>query len=47
MIKHRVLGLATVLLALTGIASNASAQEKTRAEVRQDLVQAEDNVLGL
>jgi len=45
MIKHRVLGLATVLLASTGIASNASAQEKTRAEVRQDLVQSEDNGL--
>jgi hypothetical protein len=45
MIKHRVLGLAMVLLASTGIASNASAQEKTRAEVRQELVQAEDNGL--
>jgi hypothetical protein len=45
MIKHRVPGLATVLLASTGIASNASAQEKTRAEVRQDLAQAEDNGL--
>jgi hypothetical protein len=45
MIKHRVPGLATVLLASTGIASNASAQENTRAEVRQDLVQAEDNGL--
>ena len=45
MIKHRVLGLATVLLASTGIASNASAQEKTRAEVRQELIQAEDNGL--
>jgi len=45
MIKHRVLGLATVLLASTGIASNASAQEKTRAEFRQDLVQSEDNGL--
>jgi hypothetical protein len=45
MIKYRVLGLAMVLLASAGIASNASAQEKTRAEVRQDLVQAEDNGL--
>ena len=45
MIKHRVLALAIVFLASTGIASNASAQEKTRAEVRQDLAQAEDNGL--
>jgi hypothetical protein len=40
MIKHRVLGLAMVLLASTGIAS-----KKTHAEVRQDLAQAEDNGL--
>jgi hypothetical protein len=45
MTRHRVLGLAMVLLASSGIASNASAQEKTRAEVRQDLVQAEHNGL--
>src|ERR1700680_192551 len=45
MIKHRVLGLALVLLASAGIASNASAQEKTRAEVRQELIQAENNGL--
>lgn len=45
MIKHLVLGLAMVLLASTSIATNASAQEKTRAEVRQELIQAEDNGL--
>jgi Domain of unknown function (DUF4148) len=41
--KCYVLGLSMILLASAGIASNASAQEKTRAEVRQELIQAEDN----
>jgi Domain of unknown function (DUF4148) len=45
MIKHRAPGLAMVLLASTGIASNASAQERIRADVRQELIQAEDNGL--
>jgi hypothetical protein len=43
--KRCVLGLSMILLASTGIASNASAQEKTRAEVRQELIQAENNGL--
>ena len=43
--KHYVLGLSMILLASAGIASNASAQEKTRAEVRQELIQAENNGL--
>lgn len=33
------------LIALAGAATNASAQEKTRAEVRQELIQAENNGL--
>jgi lysylphosphatidylglycerol synthetase-like protein (DUF2156 family) len=44
--KLFVLGLSMILLASAGIASNASAaQGKTRAEVRQELIQAENNGL--
>jgi Domain of unknown function (DUF4148) len=43
--KSYVFGLSMMLLASAGIASNASAQEKTRAEVRQELIQAENNGL--
>jgi lysylphosphatidylglycerol synthetase-like protein (DUF2156 family) len=43
--KRYVLGLSMILLASAGIVSNASAQEKTRAEVRQELIQAENNGL--
>src|ERR1700731_3880429 len=43
--KSYVLCLSMMLLASAGIASNASAQEKTRAEVRQELIQAENNRL--
>src|ERR1700730_6932079 len=43
--KYYVFGLSMMLLASAGIASNASAQEKTRAEVRQELIQAENNGL--
>jgi Domain of unknown function (DUF4148) len=43
--RLHLLGLAMVLLASAGIVSNASAQEKTRAEVRQELIQAENNGL--
>lgn len=43
--KRYVLGLSTIMLALTAVVSNASAQEKTRAEVRQELIQAENNGL--
>jgi hypothetical protein len=39
--KLHLLGLSVVLLASAGIVSNASAQEKTRAQVRQELIQAE------
>jgi hypothetical protein len=34
-----------ILLASAGIVTNASAEEKTRAEVRQELIQAENNGL--
>jgi lysylphosphatidylglycerol synthetase-like protein (DUF2156 family) len=43
--KRYVLGLSMIVLASAGIVSNASAQEKTRAEVRQELIQAENNGL--
>ena len=43
--KYYVFGLSMMLLASAGIASNASAQEKTRAEVRQELIQAENDGL--
>jgi Domain of unknown function (DUF4148) len=43
--KHYVLGLCMIMLVSAGLASNASAQEKTRAEVRQELIQAENNGL--
>ena len=43
--KRYVLGLSMMLLASASIVSNASAQEKTRAEVRQELIQAENNGL--
>lgn len=43
--KRYVLSLSMILIASAGIASNASAQEKTRAEVRQELIQAENNGL--
>jgi hypothetical protein len=43
--KSYVFGLSMMLLASAGIASTASAQEKTRAEVRQELIQAENNGL--
>jgi hypothetical protein len=43
--KSYVLCLSMMLLASAGIASTASAQEKTRAEVRQELIQAENNGL--
>jgi hypothetical protein len=34
-----------IFLAMAGVTSNAFAQEKTRAEVRQELIQAENNGL--
>ncbi|WP_206995666.1 DUF4148 domain-containing protein [Trinickia mobilis] len=40
---HLVAALSLALLASAGIATSASAQEKTRAEVRQELIQAENN----
>ena len=36
-------GVSMALIALAGAVTNASAQEKTRAEVRQELIQAESN----
>jgi Na+-translocating ferredoxin:NAD+ oxidoreductase RnfG subunit len=36
-------GLTMAVIALAGVVTNASAQEKTRAEVRQELIQAENN----
>ena len=41
--KRLVIALSMALLASAGIATSASAQEKTRAEVRQELIQAENN----
>lgn len=41
--KLMLLTMSVAVLASTGIFSNAYAQEKTRAEVRQELVQAENN----
>jgi hypothetical protein len=38
-----MLVLCFAAIAMTGIVSNASAQGKTRAEVRQELIQAEAN----
>jgi Domain of unknown function (DUF4148) len=38
-------GISMTLIALAGAMTNASAQEKTRAEVRQELIQAENNGL--
>jgi len=43
--KSYVFGLSMMLLASAGIASTAAAQEKTRAQVRQELIQAENNGL--
>ncbi|TKC87263.1 DUF4148 domain-containing protein [Trinickia terrae] len=45
--KRLVVALSMALLASAGFAVNASAQEKTRAEVRQELIQAENNGLRL
>jgi hypothetical protein len=41
--KRLVIALSMALFASAGIATSASAQEKTRAEVRQELIQAENN----
>ena len=43
--KRFVLSLSMIVLASAGIVTNASAAEKTRAEVRQELIQAENNGL--
>jgi hypothetical protein len=44
--KRLILGVSIIVLASAGIVSNASAQEKTRAQVRQELIEAEKNGLG-
>lgn len=41
--KLAVLTMSVAVFASTSVFSNAFAQEKTRAEVRQELVQAENN----
>ena len=41
--KLALLTVSIVAFASTGLFSNAFAQEKTRAEVRQELIQAEQN----
>ncbi|WP_206998379.1 DUF4148 domain-containing protein [Trinickia mobilis] len=41
--KRLVVAFSMVFLASAGVATSASAQEKTRAEVRQELIQAENN----
>jgi hypothetical protein len=43
--KIALLTMSVAVLASTSVFSNAFAQEKTRAEVRQELVQAENNGL--
>src|ERR1700730_1237438 len=43
--KRSSIALSMVFLAMAGITSNAFAQEKTRAEVRQELIQAENDGL--
>ncbi|MGF6851381.1 DUF4148 domain-containing protein [Paraburkholderia sp. CI3] len=37
------MGVSLIVLASAGVVTNASAQEKTRAEVRQELIEAENN----
>jgi hypothetical protein len=44
-IKHTVVPVCLMLVAAAGIATNALAQEKTRAQVRQELIEAERNGL--
>ena len=44
--KPIVISLSMIVLAMAGVASSASAQEKTSAEVRQELIQAENNGLN-
>ncbi|HEY1999283.1 DUF4148 domain-containing protein [Paraburkholderia sp.] len=41
--KLVLLSMSVAVLASTSVFSNAFAQEKTRAEVRQELIQAENN----
>jgi hypothetical protein len=41
--KHLITAVSMVFFASTAIATSASAQEKTRAEVHQELIQAENN----
>lgn len=41
--KIAMITMSVAVLASTGVFSNAFAQEKTRAEVRQELIQAESN----
>jgi len=43
--KYMQSGLTVLVMAMVGVATNASAQEKSRAEVTQELVQAENNGL--
>ena len=43
--KRSSIALSLVFLAMASITSNAFAQEKTRAEVRQELIQAENDGL--
>ena len=43
--RRSSIALSMVFLAMAGITSNAFAQEKTRVEVRQELIQAENNGL--
>ena len=42
---HPLIALSIALFATAGIATSASAQEKSRAEVRQELIHAENNGL--
>jgi hypothetical protein len=44
--KRLVLGVSVIVLTSAGIVSNVSAQEKTRAQVRLELIEAENNGLN-
>ena len=42
---HRAIGLSLLVVTFAGIAANASAEGLTRAQVRQQLIEAENNGL--
>ncbi|KAB0639692.1 hypothetical protein WT67_23520 [Burkholderia stagnalis] len=44
--KHLLAGVAVVMLSVAGFSTSASAQGKTRAEVRQELIDAQNHGLS-